>query len=144
MVAMTMLCEENLGALWPFIRTQLLKIEEKNPVSTLPEEVFASWKTNSCVVHAIELDGALVGVVVVQANKNDAKGSELLVWAMSVAPMVGKRVFPAVNEWLKSAAIHVGASSVVMRSYRSGWGQLLSGLGWRPSMIEYKLEVNCG
>ena len=65
MVVMTMLCEQNIGELWPFIRTQLLKIEEKNPVSTLPEEVFASWKTNSCVVHAIELDDALVGVVVV-------------------------------------------------------------------------------
>jgi hypothetical protein len=141
---MILLTDQNVGALWPFIRARLLMIEQKNPVSTLPEEVFASWRSNSCVVHVIELDESPAGVLVVQGNIGDDKKGELLVWALSVAPMASRRVFPALNEWLKSAANHVGASSVTMRSHRMGWEQLLSGFGWKPSMVEYKLEVNRG
>jgi hypothetical protein len=144
MLEIVSLTDDNMTALWPYVRSQLLRVEDRNGCATLPEEAFFSWKSGVSMIYVLMWDKRLAGVVVFQDTKTDDKKKELWIWAMSLDGVAGREQLLEINEWLKFAAKSVGASSVGMKSSRKGWGRFLKEYGWEPALIEYKLEVENG
>jgi hypothetical protein len=138
------LTDNNLTEFWPYIRSQLWRVEDRNGCALLPEEVFVSWKSGISAVYVLSWDGNLAGAIVFQNVKRDDKKDELWVWAMALDGIAGREQLESLNEWLKWFCRDIGASSVAMKSSRRGWDRFLSRYGWEPSLIEYKLEVKDG
>ena len=138
------LTESNLPELWPFIRTQLMRVEDRNGCALLPEEAFASWKAGISAINALYWGDDLFGVVVLQNTKRDDKKNELWVWAMALDGIATTDQLGELNDWLKWFCRSINASSVAMKSSRKGWGRFLTNYGWEPTLIEYKLEVSDG
>jgi len=144
MLEVVALTEENMPELWAYVRSQLLRVEDRNSCATLPEEAFFSWKSGVSMIYVLMWDKRLAGVVVFQNTKTDKKKNELWIWAMSLDGIAGKQQLFEINEWLKFAAKSIGAVSVGMKSSRKGWSRFLKEYGWEPALIEYKLEVGNG
>ncbi len=132
---------ENAPDLWPYIREQLLRVERRVGSRALPEEVYASWSLGNAMVYVFLWEGLLSGAIACQKNRRDDGRPELWVWGMSFDGIAPSGLAPAVNEWLRNGARQIGAVSVSMKSTRKGWGRYLEGLGWKPTLVEFTLEV---
>lgn len=135
------LTPSNAPDLWPYVRSQLLRVEQRVGAQMLPEEVFATWKSGQAAVYVFRWDGELAGAAACQQNRRDDGRIELWVWGLSFDGVAPKELPRAVNEWLKDGARHIGASSVSMKSTRRGWGRYLESFGWKPTLVQYTLEV---
>lgn len=127
--------------LWPFVRSQLLRVEGRTEARMLPEQVYQTWILGNCNVFVFRWEGRNAGAAVLQNNRRDDGHPELWVWGLSLEGHPPRELPAVVNEWLKVTAQQIGAASVSMKSARRGWGRYLEGMGWKPTLVEYTLEV---
>jgi hypothetical protein len=141
MFAPIALTPENAPALWRYLREELLRVSDATNSLTLPEEVYASWRSDQCSVFQLCWRETPNGIAVLKPSYRDDGCRELWVWALSFHPIADPQMVLEVNDWLRALAMNTGSKSIAMRSGRKGWGRYLEDLGWKPTLVEYSLEV---
>lgn len=140
-LSMQQMTRDNAQGLWRSLRFYMELVEVEMGAFALPEGVLAEWMGGNADVHAIWWGKHLVGGMALQATTRDDGKPQVWVWALGLNHGADPGVIPALNEWLKDYARNRGAVSVSMKSNRRGWERKLAPLGWKPALVEYKLEV---
>lgn len=133
--------EENLPELWPVARRYLLKVADRNKVTTLPEDVFVELRRGACSVLVLFWNGAVVGAAAVRLAPRDDGRQGVFIWALGTEPTMPKEFFQQFSDEMVSRATTVGAVSVSMTSSRPGWGRFIRQFGWKPTHTTFAIEV---
>lgn len=137
---MDLIAPQFLHLVWPQMRQGLERIRERCDEAWWPEDVYASVVAGRNQLWIERAGDEVIGFLLVrfetETYSNTRRLFVWLCWSDSPQDPVARY-----TEWLRLYARQAGAREVMFRSPRKGWEKVAPAHGWRPTMMEYCLEV---